>query len=85
MSTKFSISVLLFMMVSAVLFAIGATTVLSIPRLSEHAPVLLPIVIVCSFVLAPIFSWVIAPQLRAKHSREVEVKRSMVEQPHHLS
>lgn len=80
MSTRFSISVLLFMMVSAVLFGIGATTVLSIPSLSERAPVLLPIVIVLSFVLAPIFSWVIAPKLRARYAREAEVKRSMVEE-----
>ena len=49
MSTRFSISLLLSMMVSAVLFGIGATIVLSIPSLSEHAPILLPIVILLSF------------------------------------
>jgi membrane protein YqaA with SNARE-associated domain len=83
MSTRFSISLLLSMMVSAVLFGIGATTVLSIPSLSEHAPILLPIVIVLSFVFGPIVSWVIAPKLRAKYSREVEAKRLEVEQPGH--
>jgi hypothetical protein len=82
MSNRLSISVLLFMIVSAVLFGIGATTVLSIPSLSERAPVLLPIVIVLSFVLAPIFAWLIAPKLRAKYSRVAEAKRSMVEEPH---
>ena len=84
MSTRFSISLLLSMMVSAVLFGIGATTVLSIPSLSEHAPVLLPIVIVLSLVFAPIFSWVIAPKLRAKYSRQVEARRSVVEQEGHF-
>ena len=85
MSTRFSISLLLSMMVSAVLFGIGAIAVLSIPSLSEHAPVLLPIVIVLSLVFAPIFSWVIAPKLRAKYSRQVEARRSVVEQEGHLS
>ncbi len=85
MSTRFSISLLLNMMVSAVLFGIGATTVLSIPGLSEHAPVLLPIVIVLSLIFAPIFSWVIAPKLRAKYSREEEAQRSLVEEPSHLA
>lgn len=80
MSTRFSIALLLSMMVSAVLFGIGATAVLSIPSLSEHAPVLLPVVIVLSLVFAPIVSWVIAPKLRAKYSREVEAKRSLVEE-----
>ena len=79
MSTRFSISLLLSMMVSAVLFGIGAIIVLSIPSLSEHAPVLLPIVIVLSFVFAPIFSWVIAPKLRAKYSRKAEARRLVVE------
>jgi hypothetical protein len=83
MSTRFSISLLLGMMVSAVLFGIGATTVLSIPSLSERAPVLLPIVIVLSLVLTPIFSWALAPKLRAKYAREVAAKHSVLEQPGH--
>ena len=78
MSTRFSISLLLSMMVSAVLFGIGATVVLSIPSLSEHAPILLPIVILLSFIFAPFFSWVIAPKLRAKYSREVEARRTVM-------
>ena len=85
MSTRFSISLLLSMMVSAVLFGIGAIAILSIPSLSEHAPILLPIVIVLSFVFAPIFSWVIAPKLRAKYSRKAEARRLVVEQEGHLA
>jgi hypothetical protein len=79
MSTRFSIALLLGMMISAVLFGIGATTVLSIPSLSERAPVLLPIVIVLSLALTPIFSWVLAPKLRAKYSREAVAKRAVLE------
>jgi hypothetical protein len=78
MSTRFSIAILLTMIVSSVLFGIGAVTVLSIPSLAKHAPVLLPGVIAVSFAFAPIFSWMIAPTLRAKYSREVEAKRAIV-------
>jgi len=70
MSTRFSIALLLFGLVSSVLFGIGATTVLSIPRLSANATLLLPIAIVTSFILALVICWVIAPVLRSQWSRE---------------
>lgn len=70
MSTRFSIALLLFGMVSSVLFGVGVTMVLSIPSLSAHADVLLPVVIVTSFILAPMISWVIAPKLRALWLRQ---------------
>jgi hypothetical protein len=73
MSTKSSIALLLSGIVSTVLFGIGAVTVLSVPHLSESesAQILLPIVIVFSFVLAPMIAWVIAPWLRAQYSQQV--------------
>lgn len=70
MSTRSSIAVLLFGLVCSVLFGIGATTVLSIPSLSAHAALLLPIVIGTSVLLTPIICWVLAPMLRAQWSRE---------------
>lgn len=75
MSTRFSIALLLFELVSSVLFGVGATTVLSIPSLSVHAALLLPIVIVASFILAPVICWVIAPMLRAQWSRQQNALR----------
>jgi hypothetical protein len=67
MSTRAYITILVSLMTNAVLFGIGAVTVLSIPLLNDHATVLLPVVIVVSIVLAPIFAWVIAPRLRARY------------------
>ena len=57
------------------MFGVGATTVLSIPSLSVHAALLLPIVIVASFILAPVICWVIAPMLRAQWSRQQNALR----------
>lgn len=79
MTNRISISLLISMMVAAVLFGIGATTVLSVPFLSQNAMVLLPVVIVASFVLAPFLSWLLAPTLRAKYSRQVEANRRNTE------
>jgi len=79
MSTRFSIALLLFGLVSSVLFGVGATTVLSIPSLSENATLLLPIAIVTSFMLAPVICWVIAPMLRSQWSRERNARLLHVE------
>jgi hypothetical protein len=57
-------------MVNAVLFGIGAVTVLSIPSLQEQWKFLIPIVVVASFVLAAPISWFIAPRLRARYWRD---------------
>jgi ABC-type sulfate transport system permease subunit len=79
MSTRFSIALLLSGLMSSVLFGIGAATVLSIPSLSARAALLLPIVIVISFILAPVVCWVIAPMLRAQWSREQNARLVRVE------
>jgi hypothetical protein len=67
MSTRLSITLLVMMMTNAVLFGVGAIAVLSIPALNNHAMVLLPVVIVSSFVLGPLIAWYIAPRLRARY------------------
>jgi hypothetical protein len=54
------------MLVNAVLFGAGAIAILSIPSLNENARVLFPIVIVASFVLAPIIAGWIAPRMRLR-------------------
>lgn len=69
MSTRAHIAVLISLMVNAVLFGIGAITVLSIDALNAHAAILLPVVVVLSFALAPFISWRLAPRLRLRHRR----------------
>lgn len=68
MRTRTAIAALVFLPVNAVLFGVGAVAVLSIPAL--QAAVLLPAVIVASFVISPFVSWYIAPRLRSRWQRE---------------
>ncbi len=75
MSTRFSITLLLCMLVSTVLFGVGATTVLATPALSAQASILLPAVVILSFLLAPLIAWPMAPMLRARHSRTIQANR----------
>jgi peptidoglycan/LPS O-acetylase OafA/YrhL len=55
---------LIYGMTNAVLFGIGIALVLSIESLSEHAWVLIPVVVVMSLALAWPIAWLIAPRLR---------------------
>ena len=64
------IAALISTMVNAVVFGIGAVTVLSIPALSAYAAYLLPIVVALSFATSPFIAWEIAPTLRSKWQRE---------------
>jgi hypothetical protein len=67
MSVRIFITILVTLMTSSVVFGIGAVAVLSVPMLNDNAKVLLPIVIVASFVIGPIIAWYIAPRLRARY------------------
>lgn len=69
MTTRAYIAALVSMMVNAVVFGVGATAVLSIPSLSDHASRLLPIVIAISFLVSPFIGWAIAPMLRSRWQR----------------
>lgn len=68
MSTRFGIAVLVYLMLQAVLFGIGAVLVLATP-LKETAMQLMPWVIGVSFVIAAPLSWWLAPRLRARYWR----------------
>ncbi len=72
LSTNTRIALLIAMMVNAVLFGIGAVTVLSIPQLYDDATFWLPVVIVASFALSPFISAYLAPRLRSRqwHRRQ---------------
>ena len=80
MSTRMSIAILLFGLVSSVLFGVGATTILSIPSLSAHAALLIPIAMGTSFLLTPVICWLLAPMLRAQWSRKQNARLLRVEE-----
>jgi hypothetical protein len=69
MSTRAYISGLLFLMIAAVLFGIGATAVLTIPDLNANAWIWLPFVAAFSFLISPFIAWVMAPSLRVRQQR----------------
>lgn len=72
MPTRLQIAALLSLMISSVVFGIGAVTVLSVPSLNADAAFYLPAVIILSFVLTPPIAWMMAPRLRARFWRERE-------------
>ena len=69
MSTRAYISVLVGMMVNAVVFGVGAVTVLSIPAFQDNLFFWMPAVVIASFVISPFIAWHIAPKLRSRWQR----------------
>lgn len=65
MSTRLAISALLFMMIQAVLFGIGAVLILATP-LQGRAAELMPILVVLTMALSGGASWWLAPRLRSR-------------------
>lgn len=68
MTVRLGIAALLFMMIQAVLFGIGAVLVLATP-LHERAMELMPLVVIGTTILALPASWWLAPRLRARYWR----------------
>ncbi len=66
-STEIWLRIMSGMMINAVLFGIGAISVLSIPALSEQAKYLMPAVVVASFVGAPFLAGMVARRMRIRH------------------
>jgi uncharacterized protein (DUF983 family) len=60
---RLRVAALIFVMVNAVVFGVGLVTVLTTPELSQHAFLWIPVVIVSSFVVAPLLAWLIAPMM----------------------
>jgi hypothetical protein len=63
-STRSRIGLLIYGMANAVLFGIGIVVVLTVDSLSQHAWLLIPLVVVASLILAWPIAWLIAPRLR---------------------
>ncbi len=68
MYVRLGIAALLFMMINAVFFGVGAVLVLATP-LDAMASQLMPIVVVATAALALPVSWWLAPRLRARYWR----------------
>lgn len=69
MSKRAIISIFVFMLVAPVLFGVGLVTVLMIPALQSHQPVLLAGVIILSGILGAPLSWLLAPRLQSRYLR----------------
>ena len=80
MSTRFSIAALISMMINAIVFGIGVTTVLSMPSLRADAAFWLPLVVAVSFIVAPFIAWVLAPRLRSRWQRRQAMKQQLEEE-----
>ena len=65
MSVRIQLTILVHMMTWAVMFGVGALAVLSTP-LATRAAILLPVVIIISFLFSIPIAWLIAPRLRAR-------------------
>ena len=68
MSTRTHIAIAIFGMINAVIFGIGAISVLSIPVLNAEASLWLPLVVLVSFAVSPFIAWQMAPRLRLRHA-----------------
>jgi hypothetical protein len=69
MSLRFQIAAMVFLMVQAVLFGVGAVLVLG-TSLADHALALMPWVVAVSAIISAPVSWMIAPRLWARYWRE---------------
>lgn len=68
-STRSRIALLIYGVVNAVLFGVGAVAVLSVPALAEQAAYLIPALVALSLLLSIPLAWWIAPRLRARFAR----------------
>ncbi|MDQ0419164.1 hypothetical protein J2045_000174 [Peteryoungia aggregata LMG 23059] len=66
------------MMIHAVIFGVGAILVLSIPALAGHAKILLPLVVVAAFAVAPFSALAVAPRMRLRSWGRRDWKRGAV-------
>lgn len=66
MRTRTYLTALVYPMVNAVLFGAGVIAVLGLPLLKAEAMILMPLVVVASFVVAVPLAWWIAPRMRLR-------------------
>lgn len=66
LTTNFWLRVIASMQINAILFGIGAVTVLSVPPLAADAKIWLFMVVVASFALSPLLAGFIARRMRIR-------------------
>ncbi len=77
MSVRFQIAAMVYMMIQAVMFGIGAILVLATP-LAERAMTLMPVVTIVTAIASAPLAWALAPRLRARFWRERAVSGDAV-------
>ena len=63
MSKRVWLTSLLSLLVNAIIFGIGAITVLMVPAFNREAAMLLPVAVLASFAITPVIIGYIAPRL----------------------
>jgi len=66
------------MMINAILFGVGAVTVLAIPALAAEAKYLIPAVVVLSFALAPFIAIPVARRMRLRNWGRIDWQKGDV-------
>jgi hypothetical protein len=79
-TTRVSIAALIYMMVQAVTFGVGAILVLATP-LQAEAMKLMPVVVIASSIVSVPISWFLAPRLQARFWRAKGVKSDFISGP----
>ncbi len=80
MSIRFTIAAMVYLMVQAIMFGVGAVLVLATP-LSAIAMTLMPWVVAITMVLSAPIAWEIAPRLRARYWREHDANADFLSGP----
>lgn len=80
MSARLQIAALIYMVVQAVTFGVGAVLVLATP-LQAEAMNLLPFVVVASAVISVPVAWLLAPRLQARFWRAKGAKSDLISGP----
>jgi hypothetical protein len=66
---RLRVAALIYCMVNAVVFGVGAILVLSLPLLASHAFFWMPALVASSFVISAPLSWFIAPWMMMRFAR----------------
>jgi hypothetical protein len=78
-ATRVSIAALIYMMVQAVTFGVGAILVLATPLQAEA--MMMPVVVIASSIVSVPISWFLAPRLQARFWRAKGVKSDFISGP----
>lgn len=76
MQTRVYVALLAALPVNAVLFGTGAVAVLSIPALTEHAPILMPNVVLVALALTPPLAWIVSRRMMLRYQPRPALRRA---------